>query len=167
MNVKVLNYMNVQQRISYLGCTYPTGLTILPKNFMTARSRYELVYQQSTSEIRALWQRASVIETQIEGECDFFPEVGLKGGEWIAPTLFVGAFLISQNTTLVSIALNVISNYLTDIFKGSLNQKHMEIKIVVEKTKSKTYKCLEFKGTIQEFKDANLDEYIRKIQGDD
>jgi len=166
MNIEVFDYFDVKKRASELDCNQPTSLALLPENLATARSRQELVYRQSTSTVRELWSRVGIVETDIQREGDTFQEIQVKGGEWIGPIIFVGAAAISQNASLISIALGVVSNYLTDLFKGNLNQKQMTLDIVVEQTKGKTYKRLHFEGSVRDFKNIELAEHVRRIQQD-
>ncbi len=166
MNIEVFDYFDVKKRASELDCNQPTSLALLPQNLATARSREELVYRQSTSIIRELWRRVGIVETDIQKEGDTFQEIQVKGGEWIGPVIFVGAAVISQNANLISRALGVVSNYLTDLFKGNLDQKRMVLDIVVEQTKGRTYKRLHFEGSVQDFKSIELAEHVRSIQQD-
>lgn len=58
-----------------------------------------------------------------------------RSAEWFGPTLLITTAALTQNTELISIALSVISNYLTEYFKG---RKEPNIKISFITQKSKT-----------------------------
>ena len=55
--------------------------------------------------------------------------------EWFGPTLLITTAALTHNAELISITLSVISNYLTDYFKG---RKEPTVKISFIKQKSKT-----------------------------
>ena len=118
MQIKVSKCnINVKERALELGCNVPTGLAILPRNFETAKSKDDLVYQADVATIRKLWRDAEVEETKIEKEGDEFPYIIEQSFEcsWVGPTIFLG---VQLSPYLVTVALNVISNYLTDFLKG-------------------------------------------------
>ena len=58
-----------------------------------------------------------------------------RSAEWFGPTLLITTAALTRNTELISIALSVISNYLTEYFKG---RKEPNIKISFITQKSKT-----------------------------
>ena len=66
----------------------------------------------------------------------------------ILPTIFISGALLSQNPQLVSLALNIISNYATDIFKGMRSEQTVKIDFVSE-TAEGGYKNLSFEGSPQ------------------
>jgi len=70
---------------------------------------------------------------------DYFKKPDLlleqRSAEWFGPTILITTAALTQNAELISITLSVISNYLTDYFKG---RKEPTIKIGFIKQKSKT-----------------------------
>lgn len=54
-------------------------------------------------------------------------------GEWVGPVIFVGGSLLSQNPTLVSVALGVVANYATEILRGRpLGRQTASLTVAVE-----------------------------------
>jgi len=49
----------------------------------------------------------------------------------------------------VSIALNVIGNYLTEFFRGIPGKKRVRLNIVVEKKRDRTCKKISYDGDVQ------------------
>lgn len=64
--------------------------------------------------------------------------------EWLGPTLLITTTALTQNPELVSITLSIISNYITDFFKG---RKDPDIKfsILIQKSKTK-FKKIDYEG---------------------
>jgi hypothetical protein len=164
MSIEVYDYIDVAKRASELKCEQPVTFAILPKNFVTAHTKGELVYNQSTGMIRALWKQAGIVETPLEKQGDVFPEVQVKSGEWIAPILFIGVSVISQNPNLIAIALSVIANYVTDFFKGNLYHKGVTFDIIVEKSEKRQYKRIHYEGSVEDLKKVDLQKIVQKIQ---
>lgn len=55
--------------------------------------------------------------------------------EWFGPTLLFTTAALAQNPELVSIALNVLSNYISDYFKGH-KEPNVKLNIMVQKSKT-------------------------------
>lgn len=51
MDIQVSEYIGIEKKASELGFNISSGLTILPKNFDTAKSPDELIYESSTATI--------------------------------------------------------------------------------------------------------------------
>ena len=76
--------------------------------------------------------------------------MGYRSAEWVLPTLFFSALLLSENPAIVSISLGVIANFLTDRIKqiGGQQTGKLDIIIEIKKNKSKTYKKISYEGPI-------------------
>lgn len=55
--------------------------------------------------------------------------------DWFGPTLLFTTAALTQNPELVSVALNVLSNYISDYFKGQ-RAPNIKINIVIQKSKT-------------------------------
>lgn len=165
MNVQITDYVDVRKRALELGCNEPRELCILPRNFDTAKSRDELIHESSTPTVRVLWKQAGIQETKTEKEGEKFPQISEKQFiGWIGPTIFVGASLLSQNPNVISIALGVISNYLTDWFKGTVGDKRVRLDIVVEMEGNK-YKRVHYEGNVDGLKE--LPKILHEVRPDE
>src|SRR5262249_23546494 len=69
---------------------------------------------------------------------------------WAGPILLFTVAALSENPHLVSVALGVVSNYVTAIFKGSAEPVRAKLSVVIEtattKTTTKTTKRYDFDG---------------------
>lgn len=146
--IKVENYVNVKEKAQKLNLNIPLQIALLPKNFKTAKDKKELIHASTTPTVRKLWIQNNIQETPIEKSGEKIPCSAEKAFEWIGPTIFVSSLLLSQNPHLVNIALNVISNYLTDWFRGiAYNERKVKLSIVVE-TRSGDYKEVKYEGPL-------------------
>ena len=86
--------------------------------------------------VRSLFRQNGIAETPLEAEGEAFLQISEKSFlEWIGPTIFLGVAALSQSPNILSLALGVISNYLTDLFKGLAVAPKVKLDIVVEKKK--------------------------------
>lgn len=73
--------------------------------------------------------------------------------------LFVSYAALSQNPHIVSVALTVIANYVTDLFKGSPHPARVKLSVVVEthttKTTTTVTKKIDFDGPPDKFSEIN------------
>lgn len=122
MEVEEIDYINVPERAASLGCNVPTGIALLPRNFDVAVEKRDLIHESSVPTVRTLWREAGINETKLEQDDERYPQISEKGlPEWEGPTVLVTFAWLSQNPAAFSIALGVISNYVTEIFLGLNN----------------------------------------------
>lgn len=164
MSVQITEYIDVNRRALEFGCNIPSGLAFLPRNFETVTSKDELIHESTTLTLRVLWRQSEIPETKIERESDRFPCAQENYIEWIGPVIFISASILSRNPAMISVALGVISNYLTDWFKGIPRNKNIKLDFVVEQTKTKKYKRIHYDGDVNGLKD--LDKIIREVSED-
>lgn len=164
MSVQLHDYISVADKADELGCNIPTGLALLPRNFRDAKTKKDLIHESSTSTVRVLLRQANIPETRLENEEERFPEAVEEAFEWIGPIIFVGYSILTQNPHVLAIALGVISNYLSDWFKGiPRDRRRVRFDIVLE-TKQKTCKRIHYDGDIEGLK--QLPEIIREVKLD-
>ena len=162
--LKVSHSIDVRKRAQELGCNIPTSIALLPRNFEISSSKEELIHESTTPTVRVLWRQNGITETPLEQPEEKFPFVSEHAFEWIGPTIFISAMLLSQNPHLMTIALNVISNYLTEWFRGiPRDSRKVKLRIITE-TKSGLYKKIEYEGPPDGLKD--LPEVIREVHNE-
>lgn len=79
--------------------------------------------------------------------------------EWFGPIILITSSLISQNPEIVSITCGVISNYLTDFFKGQ-KKPEVSVKVVYKETETGKTTEIEYKGSgenLSKLQDAILE----------
>jgi hypothetical protein len=159
--LQVEEFPDIKKKAQELGCNVPKTIAILPRNFISAKSKVDLVNENTTTTVRVLWKQAGIIETPIEKEGEKIPELALNWFEWVGPTILFTSALITQNPQLVDIALGVISNYLTDWFKGLPKEQKKARLNIVEETRSGSYKRLQYEGDVEGLKE--LPKIVRSL----
>ena len=147
MTVSESEYICIVDRAAELGCHMPTGLAIMPENFDTAATRRELVVRGEGSTIRTLFRNNQLPlgEFLPSGEKPGF--VHNKSHDWAA-FIFISGALLSSDPSAVSVALGIISNDLTDVFRGTPDNK-IRLDIAVERRGDHVCKKLTYEGDWQ------------------
>jgi len=144
MAIEVSDYSDVEERARLLGCRVPSEIAILPTNFMNATVQRELMHASSAMTVRVLLREAGLEETRIEPAGVKFPSEHEKAADWIGPTIFCSALLLSQNPQAVQIALGIIADYLADLFRGTLGRAKSTLCVVVKSPKG--YRRIHYEG---------------------
>lgn len=146
METTITEYINVTDKLKELDLNNIETITLLPFNFDTVAKKEDLIYDNSVKTIRTLLRNAELPDEIIEKSGETIGYRQLNHFEWLAPTFFVTYSVLTQNPNMVSVALSVVANYLTDFFKGMSGDKKVKIDIIVEKEKGKTYKKITYEG---------------------
>lgn len=163
--IEITDFITIADRAAALGCNVPTGIALLPRNFDTAAKKDELMHENSAPTVRTLWRQAGIVETRLEAEGERFPQISEHGFvEWIGPTILVTSAWLSHNPEILAVALGVISNYLTDIFKGVPDNPKVRLDIVVQRENG-AYRKVRYKGSVDGMKE--LPSIIQKAVSDD
>lgn len=144
MTTTVSGYTKVVDRSVVLGCPMPEGFGILPLNFENASTRTELLFTAEASTLRTLLRNHKLPVANFLGEGEKMRAAVNKSFDWSA-MIFVSASLLSTDPNLVNLALGVIGNYLTDLFRGLPNKK-IRLSVVVEKKKDRSCKTVTYEG---------------------
>lgn len=146
MTIVVNDFPDVETRSARLGLRAPTTLAILPRNFDSALAADELLHEEATLSVRKLWRAEGLAFEELEREGQRLSIVHERELLWIGPTIFVAASYFSENATAINVALSVVANYVTELFKGAAEKPRVKLKVVVAKSKNKTTKQLEYEG---------------------
>lgn len=152
-NPSVRNYVNVKLKAKKLDCNVPEGLALLPRNFEDAKSKSELVHEDTAITVRKLLKYNTIPETPLEKIGEKYSEVSEKAYEWIGPTIFVSTAFVTQNPHVIEITINVISNYLTDWFKGIPKDNRKCRLSIVSESKSGKFKKIDYSGSEEGLKE--------------
>jgi hypothetical protein len=160
VSIDITSYVNVATRMAELGCEYPrSGIVLLPVNFAQASSVTGLLQASDTATVKKLLTEAGVPVEEILERSRRPMYIKNKSAEWSAPIVFVCAAMLSQNPSIVSVALSVIGNYATDLLKGiGRGGADAKLEIVVE-TKD-GYKKISYSGPTDGIR--GLDSIVRR-----
>jgi hypothetical protein len=164
MSLEVKQFIDVRDRLAQLGLRAPKGVSILPRNVESASEKTDLLYESSTLTLRKLWKQGGFQEDRIEMPGDSIPTIAEKDATLTMPIIFISAAFLSENPTAVSLALNILGNYITEYFMGTFGRRRVKFSIVVERTPSSSYKRLEYDGVPEALPD--LVQLVKEVSND-
>lgn len=156
MGIETSEYINVREKIKALNCNYPNSIAIIPARFETAKSLNDLRMLIEATTVKKLLAASNIEVASISPQK--LPFIQNNNTEWIAPTIFYAASVVSSSPDLISISIGIISNYVTDIFKGITNNPTVNLNVVVEKKDGRCTK-IEYQGNV-----AGINEVTRLVK---
>jgi hypothetical protein len=144
--LEVKDYVDVKKQAAKLGHTIPDGIVLLPSSFKSAQTTNDLVYTAGTDTVKKLLVQAGVPAAKLEQDGQEYPHAVQHTLEWIGPVILFTAAAVSQNPAIISVALGVISNYLTDWFRGEPKENRSASLTIVKETKDGDYKSVDYSG---------------------
>jgi hypothetical protein len=130
-------FPSIADRCDVLGVRRPVGITMLPRNLTTATTGDELLAEAADAAVRTLWRQAEIEEDRLDSPELPFPRLSEHHADWIGPTVFLSSALLSETPALVNIALGVVANYVTDLFRGIPGKHTARLHVVVEQSDGK------------------------------
>jgi hypothetical protein len=161
MGVTIATYIDVRQRAVELDLGPVTDFAILPRGFEAGSPDGALADEADATTIRKLLNEAGLSVQQLRRSDRALPSVVQRSADWIAPTLFVGSMFLSQNPHAIQLALGVMDSYISDFLKGRSSRGTVKLTIVVEKTKSREYRRVDYEGPPSGVK--NLADVVRSV----
>ena len=137
--------LDVRAQLRQLGCHEPDGFAFLPFNFESAHDIEELRRNLEAVTLKKLLIAADLPYGDIVSRDSRIPIAQTYAIELVLPTLLVTAPLVSANPSLVNIALGVISNYVTDYFRGMSRGQRVKMDMVYE-SPTGSYKRVTYEG---------------------
>lgn len=159
MTVAVSEYVSVAERAGTLNCNVPEGFAVLPANFESAETRDQLIFDAQAGTLRTLLRNEGLQITDLIPAIEGRRSVHNKSSDWAA-VLFVSASMLSADPTAVSVAIGILSNYLTTYFQGR-STKDVKLELVIEKQEGRTCKKLTYEGPIEGL--SSIEEAIKRL----
>ncbi|WP_201617635.1 hypothetical protein [Psychrobacter urativorans] len=147
MEIKVREADDVQLDID------AQSIVILPYNYEANKN-----YTYNSTSISFYKYAKSKLDIKYFTEPELLVEQ--RSGDWFAPVLFVSSVAMTQNPELITIALSVIANYVTDFFKGK-DSPNIRLKVVHKETKTSKLTEIYYEGGLDGL--SQLEASINKI----
>lgn len=137
--------IEIEDRLAELKLTLPARLTFFPENFETVETQEGFIFSESVIDLNKVFRKNNIPADNL-GSAPLKLRTR-KYADWFGPTLFFSLTMLSENPTVVSLSLNVLSNYVTDFFKGSFGEKKARLEIYVETKRKKKIKKISYTGS--------------------
>lgn len=133
-------------RLTDLGLKLPLVPTFLPSNLADVESSDKLVVRGEATTLRKVLRQGGVEVAILEGPNALIGFVHNKSHDWAMPALLFTAEAIRTNPDLVSVVVDLVKAYVTDMFKGLWRDKQIKAEIVVETRKAGTFQKITYEG---------------------
>ena len=162
MSTEVRDYISVSAKLAQWGINPPAGFAILPSNLAEALNTTELRQHAESETVKKLLRTNNIAYSEVF-DADSQPAyLQQYGFEWFGPTLFFTAAALSQNPSVLSVSLGIITNYLYDLFKGAKNGT-ASLDVIIEKADG-SCKKVNYKGPPEGL--ASVADIVRELGGD-
>lgn len=162
MESQITDFINLDKKLSDLHLSITNDFCILPENIEDANSADEFVFTDTTVQVKKYLRKNGVDIAVIKNGENIYRQ--RRSVDFYAPLLFIGYTVFSDNPTIASMGLNVLSNYITDFFKGSFLDKKVKIEIIVEVQPKKKYKSIKYEGSVEGL--SGLSDVIKSLSNE-
>lgn len=146
MTTEITDYIDVTKKIEELGLVQPVGISFLPANFEDADTAENLVVRGEATTLKKVLLAGDLEISILQDSDSGIKYVHNKSHDWAMPLMLFTAEAMTTNPDLVSLAIDLVKNYVTDLFKGLARDKTIKAEIVVEKTKKGTFQKITYEG---------------------
>ena len=153
--------LEISTRLDELGLTLPNNLTFFPENFDTANTKNDFVFTDSMLDLSKIFRQDNSISIPALGQ-DTELYRTRKSADIYLPAMFFGLSQITENPTIVSVSLNVLSNYIYDICKGTSGKKTAHVDLYLETKEKGKVKKISYNGSVEGLKE--LPEIIKAMK---
>ena len=152
--------VDLKEKINTLQLSLPGDMAFLPENIETVTDQNDFIFPETLIQLKKVFRANGIAITPFGSNSPKL--MARKTADIFLPSLFIGLGIASENPIVVSITLNVLSNYLTDFFKGTFEKKTVSLDIYVEKNGQKKITKIEYKGSIEGLK--SLSDVIKQLK---
>lgn len=140
------DFIDIRSQVKAFDLTLPECILVLPDNIESAIDPSEFIYSASAPTVLKLFRKSDDVGVLALTE---EPLTTRRDHDYtiVFPILFFGATYLSQNPDAISITLNIISNYITQMLQGIPSGGKVKLSIAIEKTKSKTTTKIDYDGS--------------------
>lgn len=158
MSYTLESYDQLSGTLYSLQCDMPDGITFLPDNLEESKTTDDFIFPDSTSELRKILRKSNCeFKDLIDGPQKYRVQ---RNADWVSPIIFIGQSILSREVAM-SFAINLISSYVYDLFKGDVDNKIVKCEIVFQDGARKVKK-IKFEGTAAQL--SELPSIINKIK---
>nr|WP_157223030.1 hypothetical protein [Leptospira interrogans] len=119
-------------------------IVLLPNNWHSDEK--EFLFSENTITVNKLFI-SNGLAVKMIGISEESKYINNRHIEGVAPALFLSSAFISSNPNATSIALSIIANYLTDLFKGFSKEPDVTIRLYIENKRGEIKEAV-YKGPV-------------------
>src|ERR1700751_2800449 len=120
MSVTVRDFPSVRQRLIELDLHAAGDFLLIPRGFEIASTSQDLFHKSSATTVAKLFSQAGLSTGIVQPPSQRLPIIQENNITWAGPTLFIAFSLASSDPAAVTLGLNVLGNYITEFFRGTV-----------------------------------------------
>ena len=155
-----LEEVNISNKLKELDIELPSTIAFYPENLKLATKKDELIFTETAAELCKYFKEQNINTEFFGADTELYRS--RKSAEIYLPAIFISLSLVSENPSIVSVALNVLSNYITEFFKGTFGKKTVNIEFFIETRKKNVVKKVAYKGDVQGL--SELEKVIKSLK---
>lgn len=152
MKNDISDYLNLNTRLIELGVNNSCDFLIIPENIESANSQEDFIFTETAVDVRKIFKLNSV-EIELLQSKDLKLKQR-KAIDYFAPILFIGYSMLSENYPIIAKALELLSEHISDYFKGKFGDKNVKLEVIVETKPKSEYKRINYEGGIEGLKEV-------------
>jgi len=122
--------VNLSTKLDALELTLPDTLTFFPENIENVERKDEFVFTDSMLDLSKIFKQGNVDISVLGIDTELYRS--RKSADVYLPAIFISLSLIVENPAIISISLNLLSNYIYDFCKSSLKEKTAKVNLYIE-----------------------------------
>lgn len=152
--------VELNEQFKKLNLAVPQLLTFIPENVETALTVDDFIFTDTLTDLKKTL-RLQQVDVSVLG--DKKPQMhARKSADIYLPALFVSGTALLANPHLISVALNLVSSYVYDFFKGTTGRKTVSFEIYIDAEGDRKTKKIIYKGDAEGIK--NLTNVIKQLE---
>lgn len=143
---------DVRARAREMGLPDVEDLAMLPGGLDQAAEPIGLYHESEAATLRKFFAEQGLLMQELASSRELEIDVK-KSADWIAPVIFVGSAIWSENEHVVSLAVDLLSSYISEFIAGVRPKIPVKLTFIVERTKQRDFKQVTFEGTVEGMKE--------------
>ncbi len=137
----------VEDKFEKLNLSLPDNISFFPENLLTAEKKAEFIFTDNMIELNKHFKSNQLELTILGGDTELYRS--RKNADIYLPAIFFSLSSIAENSAVVSVSLNVLSNYLYDSLKGTIGKKKAHVEFYIETKEKGKVKKINYKGDVE------------------
>lgn len=150
----------IGDKLENLNLSLPDKISFFPENLLTVEKKAEFIFTDNMIELNKHFKLNQLDLNILGGDTEFYRS--RKNADIYLPAIFFGLSAIAENSAVVSVSLNVLSNYLYDILKGTIGKKKVHVEFHIETKVKGKIKKINYKGDVEGLK--GLEKVIKAMK---
>lgn len=150
----------VDDKFEKLNLSLPDKISFFPENLLTAEKKAEFIFTDNMIELNKYFKLNQLELSILGGDTELYRS--RKNADIYLPAIFFSLSAIAENSAVVSVSLNVLSNYVYDALKGIIGKKKAHVEFHIETKEKGKVKKINFKGDVEGLK--GLEKVIKAMK---